>query len=74
MWQQIGVIGLFFSLWTVALWLAYRWGSKKAQMECLREEIKKHYREQGVKNEIDSSVNNMSYSDVRKRLQNIKRN
>ena len=74
MWQQIGLIGLFGLLWGVGLWLASRWGSKKAQIDALKEEIKRHYKEQATKNEIDARVDNMSDDDARKRLQQTKRN
>lgn len=72
MWQQLGLIGLFGLLWAGALLLASRWGSKKAQLEALREEIKREAKEQERKNEIDTRVGNMSNDDVRKRLRNIK--
>lgn len=74
MWQQMGLIGLFGLLWVAGLWLASRWGSKKAQIDALKEEIKRHYKEQATKNEIDARVDNMSDDDARKRLQQTKRN
>ena len=72
MWQQLGLIGLFGLLWVGGLWLASRWGSKKAQIDALKEEIKREAREQERKNEIDRNIGNMSNATVRERLQNTK--
>ena len=72
MWQQLGLVGLFCAIWGVALWLANKLGSKKAQLDALREEIKREMREQERANAINTRVDNMSIDDVRSSLSNIK--
>lgn len=69
MWQQLSLIGLFGLLWAVALWLASKYGSKKAQLEAMKEEIRRQIREQERASAINSRVANMHIDDVRKRLQ-----
>lgn len=70
--QNITLIGLFGMLWAVALWLANRWGNKKAQLEALREEIKRQAKEQERANAINNRVDNMPIDDIRERLSNLK--
>ena len=71
MWQQLGLVGLFCTIWGVALWLANRLGSKKAQLDALREEVRREMREQERANAINTRVDNMSIDDVRDRLNEI---
>ena len=73
MWQQLGLIGLFGLLWGVALYLAGRLGSKKAQLDALREELKRSAKEQERANAIYNRVDSLSDFNVRKRLQHISR-
>ena len=70
--QNITLIGLFGMLWAVALWLANKCGSKKAQVEALKEEIKRQAKEQERANAINNRVDDMSTDAIRDRLSNIK--
>lgn len=67
-------IGLFFGfvalLWLVVA-LASKGGNKAAQVEALKQEIKKRAEEQAHAQKILNDVSNMSADDVRKRLQDI---
>lgn len=69
MWQSVVSIGLFCSLFLAALCLASKWGSKGAQLDAVKEEIKKQNKEQEKANAINKRVDNMPIDDVRKRLQ-----
>lgn len=72
MLEKIGLAGLFFLLWAAGLWLASKNGSKAAQLEALKEEIKKRAKEQERANAINNSVDNIPIDDVRERLSNLK--
>lgn len=69
-WQLLAILGGSGLLW-VALWLASKNGSKAAQLEALKAELKKQAEEQAHANKIMDSVRNMPSDDVRKRLQDI---
>lgn len=69
-WQLLAILG-GSSLLGVALWLASKNGSKAAQLEALKAELKKQAEEQTRANKIMDSVRNMPSNDVRKRLQDI---
>jgi hypothetical protein len=69
-WQLLAILG-GSSLLGVALWLASKNGSKAAQLEALKAELKKQAEEQKRANKIMDSVRNMPSNDVRKRLQDI---
>lgn len=62
-----GVIFAFF----VALLLSRREGSKAAQLEALKKELKQRAEEQERAQKITDNVNNMPSNDVRDRLQNL---
>lgn len=70
LWQIVAILG-GCGLLGVALWLASKNGSKAAQIEALKAELRKQAKEQARENKIIDSVRNMSSDDVRKRLQNI---
>ena len=72
MWEKIGLTGLFCLLWMVGLWMASKYGSKSAQVDSLKQEIKKQLKEQEKANAINKRVDDMPITDVRKRLQDIK--
>lgn len=69
-WYILGIFGLGALLSAVIL-LASKNGSKAAQLEALKAELRKQAEEQERAQRINSSVANMSDSDVRKRLQDI---
>ena len=71
MWIHVILIGLFGLLWTAGLCLAGKLGSKKAQLEALREEIKRQAREQEQLNAAYNRVSYMSDDAVAQRLQDI---
>ena len=55
----------------VALWLASKNGSKYAQLEALKSELKKQAEEQKRAQKITSYVYALSAADARKRLHNV---
>lgn len=66
-WEIIAIVcgsGLF----GVALWLASKNGSKAAQLEALKLELKKQAEEQARENRIISSVDRMDEHTIRQRL------
>lgn len=69
-WQLLAILG-GGSLLGIALWLASKNGSKAAQLEALKAELKKQAEEQTRANKIMDNVRNMPNNDVRKRLQDI---
>lgn len=71
MWQYLLVIVAFGGLMSVVVYLASKNGSKSAQLEALKAEIKKNAEEQRRANEAIDRVRNMSESDVRNRLSNL---
>ena len=67
---------LFFALgcgtiFGVAIMLASKNGSKAAQLEALKAELKKQAEEQARAQKITDNVNSLGDDDVRKRLQDI---
>jgi len=62
-----GFIGL---LWLIVV-LASKSGNRAAQVEALKQEIKKRAEEQEHAQKILNDVSNMPADDVRKRLQDI---
>lgn len=68
---QFVLIGGFLSLLVLVVLLASKSGSKAAQLEVLKQEIKRRAEEQARAQKILDSVANMSSDDVRKRLQDI---
>ena len=71
MWTHVILIGGFLSLLGLVVLLASKSGSKAAQLEVLKQEIRKRAEEQARAQKILDSVANMSNDDVRKRLQDI---
>lgn len=70
LWQLLVILsgcGLF----GVALLLASKNGSKAAQLEALKAELKKQAEEQAHVNKIMDNVRNMPNDDVRDRLRTI---
>ena len=67
-------IGLFFGfiglLWLIVA-LASKGGNRAAQVEALKQEIKKRAEEQERANAISRSVDDMPINSVRERLQDI---
>ena len=66
-WYILGIFGLGALLSAVIL-LASKNGSKSAQLEALKAELRKQAEEQARAARINNSVCNMSISDVRDRL------
>lgn len=71
MWQYLLAIVAFGGLMSVVVYLASKNGSKSAQLEALKAEIRKNAEEQRRANEAIDRVRNMSESDIRNRLSNI---
>ena len=71
MWQYLLAIVAFGSLMSVVVYLASKNGSKSAQLEALKAEIRKNAEEQRRANEAIDRVRNMSDADVRNRLSNL---
>lgn len=69
-WQLLALLGGFGAFIT-ALWLAGKNGSKAAQLEALKAELKKQAEEQARVARINSSIASMSDSDVRNKLHQI---
>lgn len=63
----IAVAGLF----SVVVYLANKNGSKAAQLEVMKQELKKQAEERYHANKIMDNVRNMSADDVRSRLQDL---
>ncbi len=71
MWIYLVMILVFGSLFSVAIVMASKNGSKAAQLEALKAELRKQAKEEERANKVIDSVRNMSSDDVRKRLQDI---
>lgn len=71
MWQVIGLTVGFCFLFGATIFLARREGSKAAQLENLKLEIKKRAEEQARANRIITHNDDLPIADVRKRLQDI---
>lgn len=70
LWQILVIMG-GCGVFGIALWLASKNGSKAAQLEALKSEIKKQAEERARAQKILNNVSNMSSDDIRKRLQDI---
>lgn len=70
MWDNLGLIILCVLLWAGSIWLAMKYGSKKAKLDAAVTELQMRAREQQHANQILDSVRNMPDDDVRNRLQN----
>lgn len=71
MWTHVILIGGFLSLLGLVVLLSSKSGSKAAQLESLKAEIKKQAEAQARANKIIADINNRSADDARKRLQDI---
>lgn len=71
MWTHVILIGGFLSLLGLVVLLASKSGSKAAQLEVLKQEIRKRAEEQARAQKILDSVANMSNDDVRNKLHGI---
>lgn len=69
-WYFLAIFGLG-SLLTCIVFLASKNGSKAAQLEALKAELRKQAEEQARVARINNSVANMSDSDVRNSLHKI---
>lgn len=68
MWLQIGVIFGLFSLWVLTAYLASKAGSKSAQLESIKAEIKRQEKERERAEKIANSIDNMDDTTVRQQL------
>ena len=71
MWTQVGLIGAFLFLLGLVVSFSSKNGSKAAQLEALKAELKKRAEEQARAQKIINNVSNLSDDDVRKRLHDI---
>jgi hypothetical protein len=71
MWLQIGVIFGLFSLWVLTAYLANKAGSKSAQLESIKAEIKRQEKERERAEKIANSIDNMDDTTVRNKLHEI---
>lgn len=69
-WYFLCVFGLG-SLLTVIIFLSSKNGSKAAQLEALKAELRKQAEEQARISRINNSVSNMSDNDIRNKLYGI---
>lgn len=69
MWQVIGLTVGFCSLFGATILLARREGSKSAQLENLKLEIKKRAEEQARAERLTATVRNTPIDGVRDKLQ-----
>ncbi len=72
LWQWIAVL-CGGGLLGVALWLASKNGSKAAQLEALKTELKKQAEEQQRAQKIMDNVYALSGDDAKRRLRNVAR-
>lgn len=70
LWQLAGIL-CGGGLLAVCLWLASKNGSKAAQLDALKAEIKKNAEEQKRATEITDNVYAMSANDARRRLHEV---
>lgn len=70
LWQIIAIL-CGGGLLAVCLWLASKNGSKAAQLEALKSELKKQAEEQRRAQRIIDNVYAMSADDARRRLHNV---
>lgn len=69
-WYFLAIFGLG-SLLTCIVFLASKNGSKAAQLEALKAELRKQAEEQARANRITDNVSNLSADDARKRLHDV---
>ena len=69
-WYFLAIFGLG-SLLTVIIFLSSKNGSKAAQLEALKAEIKKQSEEQARANRINNFANSLSGDDARKLLHDV---
>ena len=69
--MEIGAIVGLILLWVFTVQLARKEGSKAAQLEAIKAELKKQLEEREREARITNSVNNLTDDDVRERLQDI---
>ena len=74
MTTQFVLVITFFCLLGLVVLLSSKDGSKAAQLEVLKQEIKKRAEEQARAQKILNRVTNMPVNDMRKRLQDIAKN
>lgn len=70
LWQFVAIL-CGGGLVGVALWLASKNGSKSAQLEALKAEIRKNAEEQRRAQEIKDRVYSLSADDARRRLHDV---
>lgn len=71
MWMQIGAILGCICLFAFTIRLAAKYGSKQAQLENIKAEIRRQAEEQERANEIMDNVRNFDEHTVRERLHEI---
>ena len=71
MWIYLIAILAFGSLLSVAIVMASKNGSKAAQLEALKAELKKQAEEQARANRINNFANGLSGDDARKLLHDV---
>ena len=71
MWTHVILIGGFLSLLGLVVLLSFKGGSKAAQLEALKAEIKKQAQERAYAEKIKNNVRDLSDYDVRERLRKI---
>ena len=71
MWVYFVAILAFGSLLSVVVLLASKNGSKSAQLENLKAELRKNAEEQARAKKITDSVYSLSPDDARRRLQDV---
>jgi cell division protein FtsB len=71
MWIEFLAIFGFGLLLTVLVVLASKNGSKAAQLEALKADIRQRYKEQERAKELANRVDNMDDADIRNRLREI---
>ena len=71
MWIYVVLTVLGGSLISLVVYLATKSGSRAAQLEAIKEELRRISAEQARANEVNSSIAHMSDSDIRNKLHSI---
>lgn len=71
MWLQILVICGFVIAWASIIYLSSKVGSKSAELEAIKAELKKQEQERNRAERINDTIGRMSDDDVRNRLHEI---
>lgn len=71
MWMQIGAILGCACLFVFTIYLATKYGSKQAQLENIKAEIRRQAQEQARANEIIDNVRSFDEHTIRQRLHKI---